>query len=68
MFKRTIRLSPGIYVNEPGALKNLPELINEFALEKPVILTDQIVLKIIPQYLPADFETRYPVEIFNGSC
>lgn len=30
MFKRTIRLSPGIYVNEPGALKNLPELIKSF--------------------------------------
>jgi len=26
------------------------------------------ILKVIPQYLPADFETRYPVEIFNGSC
>lgn len=68
MFNRTIRLSPGIYVNEPGALKKLPELINEFVLKSPVILTDQTVLKIIPQYLPTDFLTRYPVEIFNGSC
>lgn len=68
MFNRAIRLSPGIYVNEPGALKKLPELINEFTLKSPVILTDQTVLKIIPQYLPADFVTRYPVEIFNGSC
>ncbi len=68
MFNRTIRLSPGIYVNEPGALKKLPELINEFVLKSPVILTDQTVLKIIPQYLPTDFLNHYPVEIFNGSC
>lgn len=38
MFNRTIRLSPGIYVNEPIALKKLPELINEFTLKSPVII------------------------------
>lgn len=68
MFNRTIRLSPGIYINESGALKKLPELLNEFELNHPVILTDSIVLKVIPKYLPDDFLTQYPIELFNGSC
>lgn len=68
MFNRTIRLSPGIFINESGSLNKLPELLNEFELQHPVIPTDPIVLKVIPKYLPADFLTQYPIKLFNGSC
>lgn len=68
MFNRTIRLSPGIFINKSGSLNKLPELLNEFEIQHPVILTDSIVLKVIPKYLPTDFLTQYPIKLFNGSC
>lgn len=68
MFNRTIRLSPGIFINKSGSLNKLPELLNEFEIQHPVILTDPIVLKVIPKYLPTDFLTQYPIKLFNGSC
>lgn len=37
-------------------------------LKKRHPLNNLFLLKVIPQYLPADFLTRYPVEIFNSSC
>lgn len=36
-------------------------------LKKRHPLNNLFLLKVIPQYLPADFLTRYPVEIFNSS-
>lgn len=68
MFNRTIRLSPGIFINKSGSLNKLPEFLNEFEIQHPVILTDPIVLKVIPKYLPTDFLTQYPIKLFNGSC
>lgn len=68
MAERTIRLSPGEYVNEPGILKHLPEYIKQHKLSQPVIITDETVKAVIPPYLPDGFLDQYPVIIFHGNC
>lgn len=63
-----IRLSPGIYINEPGILKTLPNILEENKFSQSVILLDDIVEGIIVPYLPENFLQNYSVLYFSGNC
>lgn len=50
-----VRLSPVEYVNEPGILKQLDEIIVEKHYKNPVILTDSVVIEAVSAYVPNHF-------------
>ncbi|MGT2929797.1 iron-containing alcohol dehydrogenase family protein [Streptococcus dentasini] len=68
MVNRIIRFSPSEYINEPGALAQLPEIIDRYSLKNPRILTDTTVYQVIKDYLPDRFLEIYPLTYFEGNC
>lgn len=68
MVKRVIRMSPAVYINEPGILKQLPDLLKDNGVQSPLVLTDELVHPVIQPYLPKGFLEHYPVTLFQGSC
>lgn len=66
--KRIIRLSPAEYINEKGILKRLSALVIERKFYKPVVLTDQIVKKVIIPYIEENLLKQWSVELFKGNC
>lgn len=67
MVKRVIRQSPSTYIDEPGVLSKLDDLIKQFSVATPMVVTDETVRKVSQPFLPADFYRRYPPVIFTGA-
>lgn len=63
-----VRLSPAEYVNEAGILKQLNQILKDKNYQRPVVLTDQTVIKATVDYLPIHFYEEHRVLIFNGNC
>lgn len=63
-----VRLSPVEYVNEPGILMQLNQIIVDKGYQRPIILTDNTVIKATSAYLPKGFYDHHDVIIFNGNC
>ena len=55
MVKRIIRMSPSEYISEAGILNQLPSLLKDRRIDRPIILTDEIVLEVIKPFLPESF-------------
>lgn len=55
MVKRIIRMSSSEYINEAGILNQLPSLLKDRRIDRPIILTDEIVLEVIKPFLPESF-------------
>lgn len=67
MFKRVIRQSPSIYIDEPGVLGKLDELVEQLKITTPLVITDETVRKISQPFLPAGFYHCFPPVLFNGA-
>lgn len=68
MVKRIIRMSPAEYINEAGILNQLPSLLKDRGINRPIILTDEIVLEVIKPFLPESFLDDNPTILFTGNC
>lgn len=67
MFKRTIRQSPGIYINEAGVLSKIDSIIKQLKIHLPLVITDQTVKKVSAPFLPDNFYDEHPLAIFAGA-
>jgi len=55
---------PGRYVQGPGALKSLPDMLTELGAQRPVLVSDDIVQAAVGQQLPPSL----PRLRFGGEC
>lgn len=67
MFKRIIRQSPSVYIDEPGVLCKLDDLIKQLKIATPLVITDKTVQRVSKPFLPAGFYQRIPPILFTGA-
>lgn len=67
MFKRTIRQSPGIYINEDGVLSKIEDILKELKIHTPLVITDTTVKKVSTPFLPPNFYDQHPFANFAGA-
>lgn len=63
-----IRMSPVEYVNRPGILQELHEIIVLKKYQHVAILTDENVIDATKGFVPDDFYSRYQLIKFAGTC
>lgn len=69
MFEETtIIQTPNAYINEPGVMKKIPDILDEDQYQQAVILTDVNAEKAVQNYVVDGFFDRYKTVLFNGNC
>lgn len=69
MFEETtIIQTPNFYINEPGVMKKIPDILDENHYQHAVVLTDTNVKKAVQHYVVENFFNMYDTFLFEGSC